>query len=194
MRRRSRRPGTALPVLGPPTRCTRAARAPLGRSGATGSNGRWRNGTTFVDHEPLELNERLEPLIPMPRIHFLFHHGLLAPHARLRPSIVPLARVPDAPGAPGGTHEVDASNDSPALKRRPETWVQRFARGGVIDALAGPSGPSGPRQLISFITPLRPFARSRSPWDCRRGRREDLRSAPPQRDVDLESLVPWLPA
>ncbi len=47
---------------------------------------------------PLELLERLAPLIPPPRIHRHRYHGVLAPNAGLRASVVAIGRpvVPEA--------------------------------------------------------------------------------------------------
>ena len=39
---------------------------------------RWRNGTTHVLLEPLELVEKLAALVPPPRFHRVRYHGLLA--------------------------------------------------------------------------------------------------------------------
>jgi len=49
----------------------------------------WRNGTTHAIFEPLEFLEKLAALLPTPRAHLVRFHGLLAPAAKWRPSIVP---------------------------------------------------------------------------------------------------------
>src|SRR5437870_11245112 len=49
----------------------------------------WRNGTTHAIFEPLEFLEKLAALVPTPRAHLVRFHGLLAPAAQWRPSIVP---------------------------------------------------------------------------------------------------------
>lgn len=49
-------------------------------------------GRTALLLSPLELLERLAALIPPPRIHRHRYHGLLAPHARLRPMVVAIGR------------------------------------------------------------------------------------------------------
>ena len=47
---------------------------------------RWRDGTTHVVLEPLELLEKLAALVPPPRIHQVRYHGILGP-AVVSPSV-----------------------------------------------------------------------------------------------------------
>jgi Putative transposase len=51
----------------------------------------WRDGSTALLLEPLELLERLAALVPPPRRPLLAYHGLLAPRSRWRAAIVPKA-------------------------------------------------------------------------------------------------------
>jgi putative transposase/transposase-like zinc-binding protein len=50
---------------------------------------RWRDGTTHVIFEPLEMMEKLAALVPPPRIHQVRYHGVLGPAAPGRGLIVP---------------------------------------------------------------------------------------------------------
>jgi len=50
---------------------------------------RWRDGTTHVIYEPLELIERLAALVPPPRLNRTRYSGVLVPTAAFRPLIVP---------------------------------------------------------------------------------------------------------
>ncbi len=50
---------------------------------------RYQDGTTHVMMSPLELMQRLAPLVPRPRLHLIRFHGVLAPNAKLRSAIVP---------------------------------------------------------------------------------------------------------
>jgi hypothetical protein len=62
----------------------------------------WRDGTTHVVLDPLELIERLVALIPPPRANQIRYHGVLAPCAGYRAAVVPAppARPRDpTPGA-----------------------------------------------------------------------------------------------
>jgi hypothetical protein len=54
---------------------------------------RWRDGTTHVAFEPLELLERLAALVPYPRSNMVRYHGVLAPAARYRSQVVPSAHA-----------------------------------------------------------------------------------------------------
>jgi hypothetical protein len=53
---------------------------------------RWRDGTTHVIYEPLELAEKLVAIIPPPRCHVTRYHGVLAPRAGRRREVVAQAR------------------------------------------------------------------------------------------------------
>jgi hypothetical protein len=43
----------------------------------------WADGTTHLVFTPMELLERLVPLVPRPRINLLLYHGVVAPNAPL---------------------------------------------------------------------------------------------------------------
>jgi hypothetical protein len=78
---------------------------------------RWRDGTTHVIYEPLELMERLAALVHPPRFNIIRFYGIFAPTARLRPRVIPQAEASTLPrhlGCPSsvepdvpnfGTHE-----------------------------------------------------------------------------------------
>jgi hypothetical protein len=89
------------------TLCRYIARPPLALERLTESSGgqllyhfrhAWRDGSTALLLEPLELLERLAALVPPPRRPLLAYHGLLAPRSRWRAAIVPKA-ASDAAGA-----------------------------------------------------------------------------------------------
>jgi hypothetical protein len=56
--------------------------------------GPWRDGTTHLRFEPVELMERLAAQIPKPRANLVLYAGVLAPNAKLRPEVVVLAAAP----------------------------------------------------------------------------------------------------
>lgn len=80
----------------------------------------WKDGTSAVLLDPLDLIGRLCALVPPPRWHMLRYHGVLAGHAKLRPEVVatlppasdpspPAVQLPLLPGeplppAPAGRH------------------------------------------------------------------------------------------
>ena len=45
----------------------------------------WRDGTTHIVMDPLELLEKLSALVPAPRVHLVRYSGVLAPAAKWRP-------------------------------------------------------------------------------------------------------------
>ena len=77
----------------------------------------WRDGTSAVVLEPLDLLARLAALVPSPRRHALRYHGTLAPAAKWRRLIVPAAPRPAAArGCEGMSRGVDASSSMTAPK------------------------------------------------------------------------------
>jgi hypothetical protein len=57
---------------------------------------RWRDGTTQVAFEPLELIDRLAALVPPPRFHTVRYHGVLASRSKHRALVVPKETEPAA--------------------------------------------------------------------------------------------------
>ena len=89
----------------------------------------WRNGTTHVIFEPQELMERLAVLVPAPRLNLTRFHGVLAPAAKWRASIVPAPPVETPPVCGCGESE-------DAKKRRPNyEWAALMARVFELDVL-----------------------------------------------------------
>jgi hypothetical protein len=50
---------------------------------------RWRDGSTHIVLDPVDLLERLATFVPPPRFHMVRYHGILAPCARWRDHVVP---------------------------------------------------------------------------------------------------------
>jgi len=61
---------------------------------------RWRDGTSHVIFDPLDLIGKLAALVPPPRFNLVRYHGTLAPSSRWRSSIVPM---PPADGEESGS-------------------------------------------------------------------------------------------
>ena len=57
----------------------------------------WKDGTTSIVFEPLDLLGRLAALVPPPRFNLIRYHGVLAPGAKLRSRIVPAPTEADRP-------------------------------------------------------------------------------------------------
>jgi len=70
---------------------------------------RWRDGTSYVIFDPMDLLGKLAALVPPPRFNLVRYHGILAPSARWRSRIVPvgsqdgvaLRTCPDCSGREG---------------------------------------------------------------------------------------------
>jgi hypothetical protein len=52
----------------------------------------YRDGTTHIVLEPLDLMARLAALVPTPRMHLTRYHGVFAPHSRYRAAVTPAQR------------------------------------------------------------------------------------------------------
>jgi Putative transposase len=95
----------------------------------------WRDGSTAL---VLELLERLAALVPPPRRPLLAYHGLLAPRARWRSTIVP----PPAPD--------DARADAGARSPRRWTWARLLHRVFAIEVLVC-DRCGGPRRILGAV-------------------------------------------
>ena len=145
----------------PPIASNRLSEAPDGRIVYRLRN-RWRDGTTHVVFDPLDLVARLAALVPPPRANLVRYFGILAPCASWRDAVVRdrdelslLAQPPlscpckpsPAPGrAPARPASTEDDKDSPPASRPTPPPSER----GVREA-AAPSGevpaPSGPASL-----------------------------------------------
>jgi hypothetical protein len=56
---------------------------------------RWRDGTSHMIFEPLELVEKLAALVPPPRFNLVRHYGVLAPSAAWRSLVIPESDISD---------------------------------------------------------------------------------------------------
>ena len=64
----------------------------------------WPDGTTYLVMSRLEFMQRLEPLVPRPRLHLIRFHGVLAisstTSAKLRAQVVPQEPEPPTQATP----------------------------------------------------------------------------------------------
>jgi len=99
----------------------------------------WRDGTSRVILTPLELIEKLVPLVPRPRAHLTRYHGVLAPAARWRPAVIPLPEREAEPHTDAERHP------------RNYTWAELMRRVFEFDVLACACG--GRLRMLSAIHP-----------------------------------------
>lgn len=89
----------------------------------------YRDGTTHVIFEPLDLIARVAALVPKPRVNLTRFHGVFAPNSQYR------ARVTPAKRGKGGRQVTPAGAEEPtaAERRASMTWAQRLRRVFNID-------------------------------------------------------------
>ena len=82
----------------------------------------YRDGTTHIVLEPLDLMARLAALVPLPRMHLTRFHGVFAPHSKLRAAVTPAHR--------GVGGKADSANSAKPITPRhvAMTWAQRLKR------------------------------------------------------------------
>jgi gamma-glutamylcyclotransferase (GGCT)/AIG2-like uncharacterized protein YtfP len=84
----------------------------------------YRDGTTHIVMEPLDLMARLAALVPPPRMHRTRFHGVFAPHSRLRAAVTPAHR---GMGAPQRLPAADAARP-PTPCHVAMNWARRLKR------------------------------------------------------------------
>jgi hypothetical protein len=75
----------------------------------------WRDGTTHLVMRPMEFMQRLAALVPLPRLHLLRFHGVLAPNAKPQALVVPQgppAQAQAATEAAAATQGSDAAREA----------------------------------------------------------------------------------
>jgi ribosomal protein S27E len=83
----------------------------------------YRDGTTHLLLEPLDLMARLAALVPPPRMHVTRYHGVFAPHSRLRAAVTPAGRGMSARASS------TAEAGSPLMRRHVAMiWARRLRR------------------------------------------------------------------
>ena len=101
---------------------------------------RWRDGTSHVVFDPLELVEKLAALVPPPRFHLVRYHGILGPCASARDAVVPgagEAAVRAAPpadgdaGVPGSGPDANRQHGDPSESGAPRATTGSSALDGV---------------------------------------------------------------
>jgi len=104
----------------------------------------WKDGTSHILLEPLEFMRRLAALVARPRLHLTRFHGVLAPNAKLRSTVMPGASerttgepCEHAEHAVRGTHRAPVSMRwTLVLKRVFDIEIERCACGGKLKFVA----------------------------------------------------------
>jgi hypothetical protein len=120
---------------------------------------RWRDGTTHVIYEPLELMERLAALVHPPRFNITRYYGVLAPTATFRPQVIPKADTSPPLRHPGCQSAVEApathpekSKEKRGCQPRNYPWATLMARVLELDVLACPRC-GGRMRILAAINP-----------------------------------------
>jgi hypothetical protein len=96
---------------------------------------RWREGTTHMIFEPLELVEKLAALVPPPRVNLVRYYGVLAPSAAWRSLVIPESDISDPlthPNCPAIKQLLspDTGNSQQKRRCRPRSysWAELMRR------------------------------------------------------------------
>jgi hypothetical protein len=92
----------------------------------------WRDGTSHIALEPLELLEKLAALIPRPYVNLIVYHGVLAPNAKWRREVVG--------SSDSNMSQKPASSSSGNAGPYNRTWAELMRCGLDIDVLRCPDG------------------------------------------------------
>jgi hypothetical protein len=111
----------------------------------------WRDGTTHLEFEPLELIGRLAAFVPRPRTNLTLYHGVLAPNARLRAEVVAYGRDTASTTVPSPSNSAKEAATKGPPARGLWTWADLMRRTFAIDVLAC-EACGGRLELVSVIT------------------------------------------
>jgi uncharacterized protein YbaR (Trm112 family) len=121
---------------------------------------RWRDGTSHVIYEPLELMERLAALVHPPRFNITRFYGIFSPGANLRPRLIPEAEGSTPPQHPACRSGVEAPADEHGKTKKKRShqprnypWAVLMARVLELDVLACPHCRGRLRILAAIDTP-----------------------------------------
>lgn len=109
----------------------------------------WRDGTTAVVFDPVDLMSKLTALIPRPKTNVIRFHGVYAPNANLRSRVVP----PDEDAEPQNAcgHEGESE---PAYRRHRLLWAELLARVFSVDVFKCPRCSSRMQRIAWILDPL----------------------------------------
>jgi Putative transposase/Transposase zinc-binding domain len=121
---------------------------------------RWRDGTSHVIFEPLELTEKLAALVPPPRFNLVRYHGVLDPSAGFRSLIIPESESSASPAHPhcpageqGPAPRAEKSAKRSGCRPRNYSWAEPMRRVLSVDVLECPRCGGRPRILCVVHPP-----------------------------------------
>ena len=86
----------------------------------------YRDGTTHIVLEPLDIMARLAALVPPPRMHLTRYHGVFAPHSKRRAAVTPAHRGMGTPKQPSAQAADPATPPTP--RHVAMSWARRLKR------------------------------------------------------------------
>lgn len=122
----------------------------------------YRDGTTHIVLEPLDLMARLAALVPPPRMHLTRYHGVFAPHSKLRAAVTPAVRgkgkKPKAEeGAEPAPPRHVAMSWAKRLKRVFGIDIEACARcGGKLKVIASIEDPAVVAKILAHLERMAP--------------------------------------
>jgi hypothetical protein len=123
----------------------------------------YRDGTTHIVLEPLDLMARLAALVPRPRMHLTRFHGVFAAHSKLRAAVTPAhrgrgaAKQPPADPAKPVTPRPVAMNWARRLKRVFGIEIEGCARcGGKLAIIASIEEPEVIAKILAHLEKTAP--------------------------------------
>jgi hypothetical protein len=141
----------------PPVATERLSRLPDGRL-LYRLKRRWRDGTSHVIFEPMELIAKLAALVP-PRFNLVRYYGILAASAAWRPLIIPEPVLSDSPwhrDCPAGKplySDIADLQDKGSSRARNYSWAELMRRVFSIDVLECPRCQGRMRVLCATHPP-----------------------------------------
>jgi hypothetical protein len=129
---------------------------------------RWRDGTTHVVLDPIDLLERLATFVPSPRLHMVRYHGILAPCASWRDHVVPRDVAPETADTVAVTRGADTEGGSDRPPEgQPGPRQHRDNTATSTPARTGAEPRPKPQTAVSSGLTLKPPSRSPSPLSSR---------------------------
>ena len=95
----------------------------------------WRDGTSKIIFEPLELMERLAALVPAPRFNLIRYSGVFAPSAAWRRRINPKEAVTEAETTVRESPQENKTAKDMRLHPRRYAWAELLKRVFAVDVL-----------------------------------------------------------